>query len=425
MKDKLKLLMQNRDPLLWPGGDVVAVNGFSKALKKVGVNIVQEHDYSVPADEFDVVMSWSINYPWVLSHLINAKLAGKPFIVFALSTNVNDKNFQKLIIDYADGIIFLSPSEKATVSKYLDKKIPEKKSFYVEVGVSNYFSSSKTTGKKGVLCVGRIEERKNQLNLVKACVKLNLPLKVVGHIADEGYYSQCLQAAEGYENIEFIPYVSNSELKELYIKSKVVANVATFEPWGLTIREAGLANCNILMTNKTYVKGDYPQVWWVDPKSVDNISQQLEIAYKAKNTQALKKYVADEYSWDNQSRKLKKALEKTMKNKSVDLKLVDWKKLAQELNGFVDGLNKDLGEKNLLIPELDKANKSKQLAIEEFQKSNHEKQLAIEELRKNEKENQERIHIFEKEMIAFKKYKESFWYKIYLYFNKKDSTIEK
>ena len=396
MTNSLNVLMQNRDPKLWPGGDVIALNGFSETMKKLGVLVLKDYSYASSITKCDIVLSWNINYPWVLSHLIHAKTIGKHFVVFCLNTSVNDREYQRAIIKYSDGLIFLSTKEKEAVSHYLGVEIPHKKSYFIEIGVDSYYESKNEELKRGVLCVGRIEKRKNQLSLIKACVSLNYPLTIVGKVADEEYYKECLSSLTQNDKITFIPYCTKKELKDLYVKSKVIANVANLEPWGLTIREGGLSNCNALMTTNTYVKNKLPDVWWCDPSKYTDIQKKLQQAYETPNSHLFHKLVRDKYNWEHQTQQLVRALRGITKKKPILLKTKDWAILSNLLNKQIDTTQNKLNESARLVHELDNANKLKQTAIEVLQKSEQEKQAAIESLRETLGQRHDFLHLLRK-----------------------------
>src|SRR4030066_1914131 len=113
------VVMRNRSRKGWPGGDMVAMDGFAKALVAVGVNVKN----NVSKTGQVVVISWNINYPWVLDHLVQAKAAGHHFLVFAFNMNINDKGYQRLVAEYADGIIFITRAEKDSFETYIGLKV--------------------------------------------------------------------------------------------------------------------------------------------------------------------------------------------------------------------------------------------------------------------------------------------------------------
>jgi len=380
-KTHIKLLMQNRDPNLWMGGDSIAISTFSNSLNNLGEKVDNDSSYNIDTSKYDLVMSWNINYPWVLSHLINAKIHNKPFIVFCLSTNVNDIELQKTVIQYSDGLIFLSKEEKNQLSKYLKINISSSKSYFSEIGVNNYYYSNVTQNKSGVLCVGRIEKRKNQLNLVKACIKLNLPLTIVGQVTDKLYFLECCKLSAKHKNINYLQNISDSDLLDLYKKNKVVANIALFEPWGLTVREGQLSNCNVLMTKNTYIKANFPNFWWCDPSDLSSIIGNLNSAYQSPTNTVGRDYINKHYDCNELAKGLIKIYKNVLAKKIIKLNRQDWIKLVTCTNHEIQYLSNRLNTQNKIINELSLSHEVKQKAIEELQYSEINKQKAIEELR--------------------------------------------
>lgn len=372
-KEALTIVMQNRSRKGWPGGDMVAMDGMAKALTKAGIRVSE----AVPKRGQKIIISWNINYPWVLNHLVQARLCRDHLLVFALNMNVNDKGFQRLIAEYSDGIIFVSDREQQSFEKYIGQKV-RIPTYVCGIGVEAEFISPRLTGKNGVLTVGRIETRKNQLRLIKTCIKLGVPLNIVGKISDQEYYRECVKAAEGYPQCRFWGEVSQAKLKELYTQAKVVAHPAVFEPWGLTIREGALANCNLLMTRNTYLEDEIPQLWWCNPEDQEDISRKLMEAYQAPINRQNQAYVMDKYSWKKIAQSMKGILEKSLSRQSNKGEEKFWRGAASFYANNAMGLEEKGLEQQRLIEALDLANREKQTAIESLQKANLEKQRALE-----------------------------------------------
>ncbi len=76
-------------------------------------------------------------------------------------------------------------------------------------------------GRDFVLSVGRIEDCKNQLTLIRACERLRLPLVVVGSASIDQfkYFEDCKQAAG--PNTFFAPWLERGDLLTHYATAKV------------------------------------------------------------------------------------------------------------------------------------------------------------------------------------------------------------
>jgi glycosyltransferase involved in cell wall biosynthesis len=94
-----------------------------------------------------------------------------------------------------------------------------------------------------VLCLGRLEPRKNQLGLIRAVASLGLPLVVAGAVVagQETYAAACRRlASETGAEVSFRPPVAGNDLVQLYRGARVVAQPSYLEYPGLGALE-GLA----------------------------------------------------------------------------------------------------------------------------------------------------------------------------------------
>lgn len=152
--------------------------------------------------------------------------------------------------------------------------------------------------RKGILCVGRIEGRKNQLNLIRAVNKTTHSLTLIGQVApnQKAYYKQCLQ--EAGPNIKFIDYLPQHELLNFYSQSKVHAMPSWFETTGLSNLEAAAMGCNLVMANRGDVMDYFENyAYYCPPDDVDSIKETIEKACAAEQNDLLKKHVLSNFTW--------------------------------------------------------------------------------------------------------------------------------
>jgi glycosyltransferase involved in cell wall biosynthesis len=89
-----------------------------------------------------------------------------------------------------------------------------------------------------LLFVGSIDERKNILYLVDICKKLkdqfdHLSIVGVGHLT-----GQLQKSIEGINNIYYLGYRSNTEVKDLMFQHDILVLPSIFDGWGAVINEA-------------------------------------------------------------------------------------------------------------------------------------------------------------------------------------------
>lgn len=128
------------------------------------------------------------------------------------------------------------------------------------------------------LIISRIVGAKGLDLAVKAAIKLNLKLKIVGEPA--GYYTEYKQLKElSKSNVEFLGRVSDDELVNLYAQSKAFLALSTDEDFGITPVESQLAGTPVI----AYRGGGYLEsiienitgVFFDDP-SVDSLIEAIK-----------------------------------------------------------------------------------------------------------------------------------------------------
>lgn len=147
-----------------------------------------------------------------------------------------------------------------------------------------------------VLCVGRVEAKKNQLSLIAALRGSGLPLVIVGRPNPESYLDLCHRYAD--ENVHFLPALSEEELASAYAAAKVHALVSWIELPGLTTLEAAAAGCNIVSTDRGSPREYLGEMaWYCDPRSTASIREAVRAAYEAPRSPRLREHIRQHYTW--------------------------------------------------------------------------------------------------------------------------------
>ena len=212
----------------------------------------------------------------------------------------------KEYLDLADIILPNAIIEAELLSSTF--KISREKFWVVPNGVNEKFASAEPDffeKKYGltnfVLFVGRIDRRKNVLNLIESCKDLGLPLVIIGHPEESEYFEQCQKAVSTCTNIKllgFLPHDSQ-DLRSAYAAAKVLALPSNFETPGLVALEAGLAGCNIVITSQGSTKEYFREhAFYVNPNSITDLKKQLKIAFEQPKSSELKKIILENYTWD-------------------------------------------------------------------------------------------------------------------------------
>ena len=152
---------------------------------------------------------------------------------------------------------------------------------------------------RGVLCVGRIEPRKNQLALIEALCQTDIAVTLVGDAGrySSAYHRRCIQAAS--PNVEMAGQQPPDVLRRLYQAAQVHACVSWYETPGLASLEAALSGCAVVVTPGGSTREYFgEEAHYCQPDSPASIRTAVETALRAGPSQRLADRVATEFTWD-------------------------------------------------------------------------------------------------------------------------------
>ncbi len=342
----MKILMLARPNLFDdPGGDTRQIVNTAEELRNLGVE-VDLNPASPQYEKYDLLHFFNIIDPEdILGHL---QKTDKPYVVSTIYLDYQeyDRHHRKDFIGLANRVLSYHGVEYLkTVGKWILKGEPlstysylwtghrksilkiikgaacllpnseieyrrlardfntEKEYVVIPNGVApNKFKRLPERDRNTVLCVSRIEGRKNHFNLIKALRGTGITLNIVGNAAQnqKNYYRRCREIAD--DNVHFLGYLSHEELCEHYAKAKVHALPSWFETTGLVSLEAAVMGCNVVVGDRGDVR-DYCQddAWYCEPGDPTSIREAILEAFEAPYCQNLAKRVKSEFNWQNAS----------------------------------------------------------------------------------------------------------------------------
>jgi glycosyltransferase involved in cell wall biosynthesis len=162
----------------------------------------------------------------------------------------------------------------------------------------------KTYGVKDyVLCVGRLESRKNQITLLHALKDLQIPLVLIGHAA-KPEYEKLLRSVAG-PNVVFAGRVSPNSpmLASAYAGARVFCLPSWSEGAPLVALEAAATGCNMVLSNRSSEKEYFgSRSIYCDPGDPNDVRAKVMCAYENPFTeqerQELAGWTAETYSWE-------------------------------------------------------------------------------------------------------------------------------
>jgi glycosyltransferase involved in cell wall biosynthesis len=164
-----------------------------------------------------------------------------------------------------------------------------------------------------VLCVARIEGRKNQLNLIRALSNTSYKLIIHGkHSPNHESYYQACRAAAG-PNVHFSEWLSEEDLYAMYHSASVHVLPSYFETTGLASLEAAVMGCNIVITDRGDTR-DYfgNNAWYCDPDDPASILGAVAAAFSAPYNQQFRQHILTHYTWERAAEETRKAYQKVL-----------------------------------------------------------------------------------------------------------------
>lgn len=160
--------------------------------------------------------------------------------------------------------------------------------------------------KDWLVCVGRIDVRKNQMALIDAVEDSSYHLLIVGkrspgHIE---YANKVIERVNANSNMEYIEKIPNEDMYKLYKQCRVSILPSWFETPGLASLEAAAMGCNIVVSPKGTTR-DYfgDDAYYCDVQDPQSIRRCIDMAYAHEDNGDLANKILLEYTWENAARK--------------------------------------------------------------------------------------------------------------------------
>jgi glycosyltransferase involved in cell wall biosynthesis len=372
----MKVLFQARINLLKaPGGDTIQILKTKEYLEKIGLQVDLDISLNknISYNNYDLVHLFNVTrIQETYWYAKNAKAANKPILLSTIYWDNSefekkgDLGFRSLINKFVsvNSIEFLKTFARMLVqrefnkatftllikgfknlqketTKYIDHFLPNAKiemdmfhksfspnkklpftvipnAVTVKTKISSKFNQKnlKSDFKDCILCVGRIDPRKNQLNLVKALKNTHYKVVFIGKPAPNHSSYMSKIKKEATENMFFLGWMDNDKINDFYKLAKVHVCPSWFETPGLVSLEAVALGCNIVVTDKgSTIEYFGNEAFYCKPDSVKSIKNAVDLAFNSPKPLKLQKKVLNNYNWDATAQKTLEAYNLVLNNK--------------------------------------------------------------------------------------------------------------
>lgn len=210
------------------------------------------------------------------------------------------------ILVRADVIFPNSEAEKEQTARLF--AVDRKKMRVVPNGVDASFTEAdaslfrqKFGSEPFILSVGRIEPRKNQLNLIRGARLAGVSkLVLIGSPVSgyEKYHEACQKEGKGFAH--FLPTLPHEDvmLRSAYAACDLFVLQGWFETPGLAALEAALSGARIVATSGGSTREYFTDlVEYLEPSSMKDIAIKITAGLSRPRTSALKERVLSRYTW--------------------------------------------------------------------------------------------------------------------------------
>lgn len=172
-----------------------------------------------------------------------------------------------------------------------------------------------------VLCVGRVEHRKNQLRMLKALADFPYPIVLVGW-PEPTYFTQVKKLLRPQDR--WLPECPHEELADIYAAARVHVLPSLYETPGLASLEAGAMGCHLVMSSIGSQREYFGQeVVYCDPFNEHTIRPSVEDAWQRPwPNHRLSDLVRERFTWQHAAKQTVAAYRKILGKENLQENLM-------------------------------------------------------------------------------------------------------
>jgi len=194
---------------------------------------------------------------------------------------INYRSVIKKLILSVDGIVFISDGERKSIEKDF-RCAPQSFCISYNAVEMDFPVESLTPKVTDIIIVGRIEPRKNQLNVAKILASMDITAIFIGPKNNNNnyYFDAFTNIINTSSNIDYLGPMEHSKVLEYLKRSRILLNASYFEVNPLVDLEAALVGCGVVTTKYSYSIESLPNVIeidpWLDDSIIDGLNKALE-----------------------------------------------------------------------------------------------------------------------------------------------------
>lgn len=148
-----------------------------------------------------------------------------------------------------------------------------------------------------VFCAARIDERKNTVGLIRAWRNETIPLVLAGRAPDARYLELCRREATG--NVHFVGALRPPQVADALAAARTHVLASWWEEAPLAAIEAGLAGCNLVMTQNSSAREYFGDACFsCDPAEPRSIRDAIQRALDAPRPVQLRAQLTGKFTWE-------------------------------------------------------------------------------------------------------------------------------
>ena len=354
-----------------PGGDTTQIRETAEELRRIGVSVVLSSETQPTVGQFDIVHLFHLSRVWENARWCRLLQAGGTPAVLSpifwptdefdrlgrtglrglLARCVGTSSYQSLramhgatlgalrqwdhrallgselrfergaqfILASVDALLPNSHPEAAEILGRFDVRCPV---VVVPNGVHPVvpptLGGDSELPREGIICVGRIEPRKNQLRLIRALRDVDVPLSIVGRAGrlSSWYEFQCRR--EAGPQVRFLGQCTQAQLARLYRSSRVHVNTSWYETPGLASLEAAARGCSIVVTPGGSTREYFGHhAYYCEPNDPTSIRDAVERALASPPDDLLAKRINARFTWEEAARGTLRAYELALERRDI------------------------------------------------------------------------------------------------------------